>query len=162
MAFVSVLFACSAIAPWNERGTDVPSVLPNNSDSLGKFYWNYSHSLVPQGLLYVFFFLYALEGQITECKNNQQHMPTPTGPASALMVIQAQLFLQLLVSLFNPEPFMKETNHLQGRHVLGHVAEEVPELILFFILFSSLDDQPDFLMSSSPPVALSKEIPFWI
>ena len=159
MAFVSVLFACSAIALRNERDTDDPSMIPKSMDSSGKTALSHSHSLVPQGLLYAFFFLYALEGQITECKNNQQHMPTPAGPASALMVIQAQLLLQLLVSLFDPEPFMKETNHLQGRHVLGHIAEEVPELILFFILFSSLNDQPDFLMSGSLPVALSRKYP---
>jgi len=159
MAFISVLFACSAIALWNERDTDIPSVLPKNPDSLRKFYWNHSHSLVPKALPYAFFFLYALERQITESKNDQQYMPTPAGPASAFMVIQAQLLFQLLVSLFDPEPFMKETNHLQSRHVLGHIAEEIPELIFFFILFSSFDDQPDFLMSGSFPVALSRKYP---
>ena len=107
MAFVSVLFACSAIVLRNGRDNHVPSMIPNSLDSLGKSDLSHSHSLAPQGLLYAFFFLYALEGQITECKNDQQYMPTPTGPASALMVIQAQLFLQLLVSLFNPKPFMK-------------------------------------------------------
>jgi len=66
MAFASFLFACSAIALWNGRDTDVPSALPNSSDSLGKFCLRYSHSPMPQHLLCAFFFLYALEGQITE------------------------------------------------------------------------------------------------
>ena len=83
------------------------------------------------------FSLYALERQITESENDQQNMSSPAGPASALMVIQTQLLLQLLVALLDPEPFVKETNHLQSRHVLGHITEEVPELIFpssFFLL----------------------------
>ena len=128
-------------------------------DSLGKPALRPSHSLIPQSLLYAFFFLYALERQITECNNDQQYMPSPASPTSAFMVIQAQLLLQLLVALLDPEPFMKKTNHLQSRHVLRHIAEEVPELIFSFILLSSLDDQPDFLMSDSFPVALSGKYP---
>ncbi len=78
-------------------------------------------------------------------------MSSPAGSASALMMmmIQTQLLLQLLIALLEPEPFVKETNHLQSRHVLGHLTEEVPELIFPVIILSSLDDQPDFLMSGS-------------
>ena len=34
-------------------------------------------------------------------------MPTPTVLASALVMIQAQFLLKLLVALLDPEPFMK-------------------------------------------------------
>ncbi len=127
--FVSALFACPASAPRNERGIGDLSTISKSMYSLGKTALYPSHSPIPQVLLFEFFFLYALERQITESKNDQQHMPSPAGPASALMVIQTQLLLQLLVALLDPEPFVKETNHLQSRHVLGHIAEEVPELI---------------------------------
>lgn len=160
--FVSALFACPASAPRNERGIGDLSMIPKRMDSLGKTALYPSHSLIPQVLLFEFFFLYALERQITESKNDQQYMPSPAGPASALMVIQTQLLLQLLVALLDPEPFVKETNHLQSRHVLGHITEEVPELIFPVILLSSLDDQPDFLMSGSLPIALSGKYPYWI
>ena len=75
-----------------------------------------------------------LERQMTESKNDQQHMPSPTGLASALVMIQAQFLLKLLVALLDPEPFMKETNHFQGRLVLGHIAEEIQELIFALVL----------------------------
>src|SRR3989338_3495373 len=117
--FVSILFACPAIALRNERDIDDLSMIPKSPDSLGKTALRHFHSPEPQALLYSFFFLYALKRQITESKNDQQHMPTPTGPASAFMMIQAQFLLQLVVSLLNPESFMKETNHLQGRHALS-------------------------------------------
>src|SRR3989339_712776 len=159
MIFVSVLFACPASAPRNERGIGDLSTILKRMDSLGKTALYPSHSPIPQVLLFAFFFLYALERQITESKNDQQYMPSPAGPASALMVIQTQLLLQLLVALLDPEPFVKETNHLQSRHVLGHITEEVPELIFPVILLSSLDDQPDFLMSGSFPIALSGKYP---
>ena len=55
MAFVSVLFACCAIALWSERGTDVLCALPNSSDSLERFCRHYSHSPIPQRLLCAFF-----------------------------------------------------------------------------------------------------------
>jgi hypothetical protein len=71
-------------------------------------------------------------------------MPMPTGPTSALMVIQPQLLLQLPGSLLNPESFMKETNHIQSRHTLRHIAEEIPEFISPAIPSSSLYNQPDF------------------
>src|SRR4030042_921752 len=128
-------------------------------DSLGKAALCPSHSLIPSVLLFEFFFLYALERQITESKNDQQYVPSPAGPASAFMVIQPQLLLQLLVALLDPEPFVKETNHLQGRHVLGHITEEVSKLIFPAILRSSLDDQPDFLMRVSFPIALRGQAP---
>src|SRR3989339_518958 len=159
MIFVSVLFACPASAPRNERGIGDLSMIPKRMDSLGKAALYPSHSLIPQVLLFEFFFLYALERQITESKNDQQYMPSPAGPASALMVIQTQFLLQLLVSLLDPEPFVKKTNHLQSRHVLGHITEEVPELIFPVILRSSLDDQPDFLVSGSFPIALGGKHP---
>ena len=127
--FVSALFACPASALKNERGIGDLSTIPKHKDSLGgKTVLYPSHSLIPQVLLFEFFFLYALERQIAESKNNQQYMPPPASPASALMVIQTQLLLQLLVALLDPEPFVKETNHLQSRHVLGHIAEEVPDI----------------------------------
>ena len=157
--FVSALFACPASAPRIERGIGDLSTIPKHLDSWGKAALYPSHSLIPQVLLFEFFFLYALERQITESKNDQQYMPSPAGPASALMVIQTQFLLQLLVALLDPEPFVKETNHLQSRHVLGHITEEVPELIFPVILFSFLDDQPDFLMSGSFPIALGGKDP---
>jgi len=157
--FVSALFACPASAPRNERGIGDLSTIPKRMGSLGKIALHSFHSLIPQVLLFEFFFLYALERQITESKNNQQYMPSPAGPASAFMVIQTQLLLQLLIALLDPEPFVEETNHLQSRHVLGHIAEEVPELIFLARLLSSLDDQPDFFMSGSLPIALSGKYP---
>ena len=115
-------------------------MIPGNQDSWGETRVSHSHSLVPQRLLYAFFFLYALERQISKSKEDQKHMPMPAGPASPLMVIQPQLFFQLLVSLLNPETLMKEANHLEGRHVLGHIAEEVAKFGLVVIFLSSLDD----------------------
>ena len=88
--FVSALFACAASVPRIERGIGDLSTIPKHLDSLGKIALYRSHSLIPQILLFVFFFLYALERQITESKNDQQNMPSPAGPASALMVIQTQ------------------------------------------------------------------------
>jgi len=86
--FVSALFACPASAPRNERSIGDLSMIPKRLDSLGKAVLHPSHSPIPQVLLFEFFFLYALERQITESKNDQQYMPSPAGPASALMVIQ--------------------------------------------------------------------------
>lgn len=157
--FVSALFACPASAPRNEQGIGDLSTIPKRMNSLGKAALYPSHSLIAQVLLFEFFFLYALERQITKSKNDQQYMPSPAGPASALMVIQTQILLQLLVALLDPEPFAEETNHLQSRHVLGHITEEVPELIFPVILLSSLDDQPDFLMRGSLQIALSRKYP---
>ena len=73
-----------------------------------------SHSLIPQVLLFEFFFLYALERQITKSKNHQQYMPSPAGPASAFMVIQTQFLLQLLVAqLKNQDPTQaQDTNQM--------------------------------------------------
>src|SRR5450756_574519 len=88
--FVSALFACPASALRNERGIGELSMIPKRMDSMGKTALRPSHSLIPQVLLFEFFFLYALERQITESKNDQQYMPSPAGPASALVVIQAQ------------------------------------------------------------------------
>jgi hypothetical protein len=68
--FVSVLFAWSASVPRNEQGIDDLSMIPKSSGSLEKTVLRHSHSPVPQGLLYAFFFLYALERQITESKND--------------------------------------------------------------------------------------------
>jgi len=157
--FVSALFACPTNAPRNAQGIGDLSTIPKHLDSWGKTALYPSHSPIPQVLLFAFFFLYAPERQITKSKDDQQHMPSPAGPASALMVIQTQLFLQLLVALLDPKPFVKKANPLQSRHVLGHIAEEVPELISPVIFLSSLDDQPDFLMSGSFPIALRGENP---
>ena len=110
--FVSILFAYSAIALKNERGSDDLSMIPKRMDSWRKTALHRSHSLMPEVLLYAFFFLYALERQVTKGNNDQEYMPMPAGPASTLMVIQSQLLLQLLVALLNPVPFVKETNHL--------------------------------------------------
>src|SRR4030042_1432841 len=157
--FASVLFAVLAIVLKSEQGIADGSMIPDSPDLLlGKTARCRFHPLVPPGLLKTFFFLYALERQITEGKKDQQHMPMPTGPASTFMVIQSQLFFQLLVALLNPEPLMEETNHLKGRHVLGHVAEEVPKFGLF-VPMSSLDDQPDFFMDASFSVSLSGKDP---
>lgn len=86
------------------------------------------------------FFLYALECQITESKDDQQHMSPPTGPASAFMVIQSQFLLQLLIVLLNSETFMEEPHHLQSWDVLRHVAEEVSKFIFSpsFLLLSMI------------------------
>ena len=149
-----MLFACPASTPRNERGIGDISTISKHLDSWEKTALYPSHSPIPQVLLFAFFSLYALERQITKSKDDQQHMPSPAGPASALVMIQTQFFLQLLVALLNPKPFVKETNHLQSRHVLGHIAEEVPELIFPVIFLSSFNDQPDFLMSGSFPIAL--------
>ena len=157
--FVSALFAFSSSAPRNELGIVDLSMNLTSPDSLGKSALHHSQSLIPHHLLYAFFSLYALERQITECKNDQQHMPSPAGPASTLVMIQAQFLLQLLVALLDPEPFVKETNYLQSRHVLGHIAKKVPEFVFAPIFFSSLDDQPDYLMSNSLPVALRGKDP---
>ena len=73
--FVSVLFAWSASVPRNEQGIDDLSMIPKRMDSLGKTALYPPHSLIPQVLLFEFFFLYALERQITESKNDQQYMP---------------------------------------------------------------------------------------
>ena len=135
--FASILFAYSSIAQKNEEGIDDPSMISKRMDSSRETALHRSHPLIPDVLLGAFFFLYALERQVTESNCDQKHMPMPADPAPALMVIQSQFLLQLLVSLLDPETFMKETNHLQGRHVLGHIAKEVPEFIFspsFFLL----------------------------
>ena len=157
--FVSVLFACPSSAPRNEQGIGDLSTIPKHLDSWGKTVLYPSHSPIPQVLLSEFFFLYALERQITESKYDQQYMSPPAGPAYALMVIQTQLLLQLLVAMLDPEPFVKETNHLQSRHLLGHIAEEVPELIFPVILLPSLDDQPDFLVNGSLSITMTCNTP---
>jgi len=148
----SILFAVFSITLKSERDISAPSTTPGNLDLKGKA----AHPLVPQDLLNEFFFLYTLERKITEGKKDQQHMPMPTGPASAFMVIQSQLFFQLLVALFNPEPLMKEANHFKGRHVLGHVTKEVSEFGLF-VPMPSLDDQPAFFMDATFSVSLSRK-----
>jgi hypothetical protein len=84
--FVSMLFACPASTPRNERGIGDISTISKHLDSWEKTALYPSHSPIPQVLLFAFFFLYALERQITESENDQQHMPSPAGPASALMV----------------------------------------------------------------------------
>ena len=103
--FVSTLFAYPANAPRNERGIGDLSTILKSLDSLGKNAFHLSHSLIPQVLLFEFFFLYALERQIAESKNDQQHMPSPAGPTSALMVIQTQFLLQLLVAQLDLRKF---------------------------------------------------------
>jgi hypothetical protein len=133
-------------------------MIPGSWDSKGKAARCHFHPFVPPAVLEAFFLLYTLERKITEGKEDQQHMPMPAAPASAFMVIQSQLFFQLLVALFNPEPLMKETNHLKGRHVLRHAAEEVPEFGLF-VSMSSLNDQPAFFMEASFFVSLSRKDP---
>jgi len=148
----SILFAVVSIALKSERDISDASKTQGNRDLRGKT----AHPLVPPDILNAFFFLYTLERKITEGKKDQQHMPMPTGPASAFMVIQSQLFFQLLVALFNPEPLMKETDHFKGRHVLGHVTNEVPEFGLF-VPMSSLDDQPAFFMDATFSVSLSRK-----
>jgi hypothetical protein len=70
-------------------------------DSWGKTALRHCQSLIPKVLLFGFFPLYALERQISESKNDQQHMSSTACPAPALKVIQTQLLLQL--------PVMKET-----------------------------------------------------
>jgi hypothetical protein len=159
MIFASVLFACSASAPRNERDIGALSTIAKLLNSLGKSMLYPFQSPMPQVLLFEFFFLDALERQIAESENDQKDMTPPAGPASALMVIQPQFLFQLLVALLDPEPFMKETNHLQSRHVLGHIAEEVSKLIFPAILLSSLNDQPNLLMGDSFPIALRGENP---
>jgi len=144
--FVSDLFARLASAPRNERGIGDLSMIPKRMDSWGKPALHPFHSLIPQVLLFEFFFLNALEHQITESKNDQHDMPSPASPASALIVIQTQLLLQLLVALLDPEPFVKKTHHLQSRHVLRHITEKVPEFIFAIVLLSFLDNQPDWGM----------------
>ncbi len=131
-------------------------------DALGKVTLYPSHSLIPQdgtGSAVRVFPLYALERQISERKNDYPYMQSPAGPASTLMVIQTQFLLQFLVAYLDPKPFVKETNHLSSRHVLGHITEEVPELISPIVFFSFLDEQPYFFMSGSFRIALSGEYP---
>ena len=106
----SNLFAVLSIALKSERDISDASKTPGNRDLKGKT----SHPLVPPDLLNAFFFLYTLERKITEGKKDQQHMPMPTGPASAFMVIQSQLFFQLLVALFNPETAHERDEPFQG------------------------------------------------
>ena len=93
--FVSVLFVYSASAPRNERSIDDLSMNLKNPDSLEKTDLRHPHSLIPPSLPFVFFFLYALKCQLTESKDDQQHMSPPAGPASTFMVIQSQFLLQL-------------------------------------------------------------------
>ena len=157
--FVLALFAFSSNAPRNGQSIVDLSIILRKRDLLGKTALRHSQSLIPDAFLHTFFFLYALERQITECQNDEQHMPLPADPASTLVMIQTQFFLQLLVTLLNPKPFVKKTNHLQSWHVLGHIAEKVSEFVFAIILFSSLDNQPDYFMSNSFPVALCRKNP---
>ena len=73
--FVSILVAYSAIALKNEQGIDDLSMIPERMDSWRKTALHRSHSLIPEVLLYSFFFLYALERQVTEGNYDQEYMP---------------------------------------------------------------------------------------
>ena len=63
-----VLFAVLATFPKSEQDIADTSTIPNIPDLLGKAGCCHFHPLIPPDLLKAFFFLYALEGQITESK----------------------------------------------------------------------------------------------
>ena len=136
------------------------SVLRNVQDRRGRSTWTRiivvsSHTLrrFPEHTLCLFFFLYAQETQVSEGKEHEEHMTVPSGPGSSLMMVQSQFLFQLLRALLYPVALMIQPDHLQCRHVLRHVAEEVSELILRS-LCPSFGDQPYLLMANSLAISL--------
>ena len=99
-----------------------------------------------------FFFVYAQECKVSESKKDEQHMAMPSDPGSALVIIQAEFFLELLVSLFYPAALVKEADKLKRRHILRHVAEKEPVLDSALFL-PALYDKPDLLVTNAIPIA---------
>ena len=65
------------------------------------------------------------------------------------MVIHSKLFLQLLIAVLDPKPFMKDPDHLYGWFALRHVAEKIAELKPFSFVPASFYDEPDLLVDTS-------------
>ena len=158
--FVHAFFAATALKNEGDRTGISMNLAKNPSvDNLSLCSRLRQYSLLPYSLLLSFFFLQAKLCQVSEGQKGQEHMSVPTSPGSAFMMIQTKLFFQLLVSLFNPESFMKETNHLQGRHRLGHIAEMISQLKPTLVRSTSFYNQPDLFMKSSFSIPLGRPDP---
>jgi hypothetical protein len=81
-------------------------------------------------------------------------MPMPSDPGTALMMVKAKFFLELLVALLNPVSFMIESGKVDCRHMKRHVAEEIAKLIPTLYQWPPFNENPHLFMNSSfPPAA---------
>ncbi len=111
-------------------------------------------SLFPHLLYLAFFSLESRAGQIAKGQEDQKDVSVPTGPGPAFMVIQTQFIFQFLVSLLDPKSFVEETDHLQGRHFLRQITEEISQFKLAISLVTSLDDQPNLFVNKAFSISL--------
>ena len=112
----------------------------------------------PSFLLFLFFLTQTEPSQVAIRKEHQADVPMPASPGSAFVVIHPELFLQLLVSVFNPISLMVNADHLHGRLILRHVAEEVSQLFTFSLIVPPFHDEPDLLMEI--PFAITHSRPY--
>ena len=82
-------------------------------------------------------------------KKDQKHVPVPPGPRPAFMMIKAELFLELLIAVFYPVPFMVESNQIDSWQMLRHIAEVVPKLKAPLFQGTPFDQEPDLFMQIS-------------
>src|SRR3990172_1148937 len=153
-------FAFVATVRKNVWEAFVFAMIQNRNRSTGSFFLLcLEKSVLPNDFLLLFFFLEAHPSEIAKCQKNQQHVPVPAGPRSTLMVIQSQLFFQLLVAMLNPESFMENPSDLKRRHILRHVAKKVTQFGLAIFKLSLFNNQPYFLMPATLPITVSRPDP---
>src|ERR1041384_8869217 len=72
---------------------------------------------------------------------NDRDVMMPTGEPSALIVIEAELALEILVDTLGAPPLHDQSYELLARHLMGQRAEEVVRWLRFSV--APFDQQPD-------------------
>ena len=110
------IFAAVAIALKNARGIFVVATSAENSSHSDEKSSLHCRSLLQPGfpylLILLFFFQEAQSSQVSIGEEDQKHVPVPSDPGAPFMVIHSELFLQLLIAVLDPKPFMKYPDHL--------------------------------------------------
>ena len=113
----------------------------------------------PSFLFFLFFLTQTKPSQVAIGKKHQANVPMPASPGSAFVVIHPELFLQLLVSVFNPISFVINPNHLYGRLILRHVAKKISQLFALTFMIPPFHDEPDLFMEISLAITHSRPYP---
>jgi len=159
-SFWLVVFAANALKIEVNRYVFSMALWKNHSIGISLLLCPKSQPVLPKELLLAFFFLKTHLGQITKRQKNQKYMAMPARPRPPLMVVQPQLFLQLLIPMFNPEPFMEKSNNLNRWHRLRHITEKVTQFVLSLFFPASFDDQPYLFMPGALPITVRRPSPF--
>ena len=102
--------------------------------------------LPPDCLRLLFFFLQSQKRQIAIGQEHQEDMTVPSCPGATFMVIQAEFFFELLITMLYPVPFMVETGKVNRRQMLWHVAEKIAELMSALCQLATLNQQPNLFV----------------